>query len=151
MLPFIIGYGSPLRGDDGVAWRIIDALNASMERPQVNTVAIHQLVPELAEEISRAGLVIFVDATDGELPGEINVFPLEAAPLRRGSHQTTPQGLLDLAADLFGKRMPAYMITISGESFALSEELSVAASEAVPKAVAMILALINKKSADPAE
>jgi hydrogenase maturation protease len=108
-------------------------------------------VPELAEPISEAGLVVFVDATMGETPGEVKVFTLEAAPPRRGSHQTTPEGLMTLAAELFDRRPAAFMVTISGESFELSEVLSLPVGLAIPRAVREIITLIQEKTAGPAE
>lgn len=148
MRPLVIGYGSPLRGDDGVGWRVIDALEQAKSNLEVTSIGIHQLVPELAEPISRASLVVFVDATENGIPGEVQVVPLEMAQPSRGTHQTTPEGLLTLANDLYGRKPPAYVVTISGEVFGLSEELSVVVAAAVPNAVGQVFALINEISAD---
>lgn len=144
MSNLIIGYGSLLRGDDGVAWRIIDALTVKPEAVRGEAWAVHQLAPELADPISRARLVVFIDAIYGDTPGEVQVFPLELAPPQRGSHQTTPEGLLALAEDLYGRRPPAYIVTITGQSFEIAENLSPAVTAAIPEAVNRILTLLEK-------
>lgn len=142
----IIGYGNPLRGDDGVGWRVVEALEGLV--PEGAALAVHQLTPELAEPISRAGTVVFVDAAAEGEPGEVACLALEGdtgcQPALQGSHLTTPDALLAMARELFGRCPPAYMVTIAGESFELSEALSPAVEAAVPEAVARILELVRQ-------
>ena len=57
----IIGYGNPLRGDDGLGWRAAEQLAEIIPQSEAEVIACHQLTPELAEPISRARLVIFID------------------------------------------------------------------------------------------
>ena len=137
----IIGYGNPLRGDDGVGWRVIEALEGLV--PEGAAVAVHLLTPELAEPISRARCVIFVDAAVGDLPGQMSCFPLAPAPGRPGSHETNPAGLLALAAELFGRCPPAHMVTIAGGSFDVGEELTAPVEAAVAVAAAAVRALVH--------
>jgi Ni,Fe-hydrogenase maturation factor len=54
-----------LRADDAVGWRIIEALRRDAKDSSVVGEAVQQLTPELAEEFSQAGTVIFVDAPEG--------------------------------------------------------------------------------------
>lgn len=146
--PLVIGFGNPLCGDDGVGWRVADAVSESSS-DAVTALTVHQLTPEMAETISRAEMVVFVDAAiAGEL-GEVNSFALEKDPGCQpalqsiGSHLTTPDALLTMADELFGRRPPAYMVTIAGQSFELSESLSPVVEAAVPEAVALILELMK--------
>jgi hydrogenase maturation protease len=141
----VIGYGNPLCGDDGVAWHVVNAIAPTL--PPESVAAIHQLTPEWAEPISRTDLVIFVDAAVGDTPGEVNSFPLMPQSGRPGSHEMTPMGLLGLAVDLFGRCPAAHMVTITGDSFDLSETLSVAVSAAVPEAARLILNLLENTNA----
>lgn len=60
----IIGYGNPLRGDDGLGWHVAQRLAAVLPQHRARIEVCHQLTPELAEPISRADLVIFIDAED---------------------------------------------------------------------------------------
>ena len=70
----IIGYGNPLRGDDGVGWRVVEEIQGwkAEGRGQkgdvgsVEAVAYHQLMPELAEVISRVDRVIDVSQEEAE-------------------------------------------------------------------------------------
>jgi len=110
----------------------------------VAVLTVHQLTPELTEPISRAGRVVFVDAAAEGEPGTVNCFALEEAgklPALHGSHQTTPDALLAMAGELFGRRPPATMVTIVGESFEVSEALTPVVAAAVPEAVECIVAL----------
>jgi hypothetical protein len=47
----IIGYGNPLRTDDGLGWRAAYRLAASLKDAPVEALAVHQLTPELGEAI----------------------------------------------------------------------------------------------------
>ena len=44
----IIGYGNPLRADDGVGWQAARRLAELRQDEFVETLALHQLTPELA-------------------------------------------------------------------------------------------------------
>ena len=137
----IIGYGNPLRGDDGVGWHVVDALDALL--PEGSAVAIHQLTPEWAEAVSQAQRVIFIDATEGDQPGLVQLFPIEPSPVKVGSHEMTPGLLLSMASDLYGHCPPATMVTIVGGSFELSESLTGEVAAAVPIAISRILDMLN--------
>jgi hydrogenase maturation protease len=60
----IIGYGCPLRGDDAFGWHAAHRLLKLAGNDSVQVLATHQLTPELAEPISHADLVIFIDASE---------------------------------------------------------------------------------------
>ena len=51
----VIGVGNPLREDDGVGWRLAEAL----AQAGVEVHTCHQLLPELAAELGRVDLVLF--------------------------------------------------------------------------------------------
>lgn len=145
MTILVIGYGNSLCGDDGAGRRVVEVLEGAL--PPGAAVSLHQLMPEWAETISHADHVIFVDATEGETPGEVRCFPLTAAPQRPDSHTVTPDGLLSMAAALYGRSPSAHIVTIVGASFALSEALSAPVAVAVPVAAATILDLIDRVNA----
>jgi len=133
----IIGYGNPLREDDGVGWRVAEM--AAEALPDATMLTAHQLTPELSEPISRAGRVVFIDAAAEGVPGEVRYVALSpASAYRPGSHESTPDGLLALAAVLFGRCPPAHMLTIVGHSFGLGETLSPTVEAAIPIAVRLI-------------
>jgi hydrogenase maturation protease len=137
----IIGYGNPLRGDDGIGPRI--AATVAERLPTTDVIMTHQLTPELAEPISRASRLILIDAVENGVPGTVTSLPLvsQATTSRPSTHLLDPYGLLALAESLFGARPPATMVTVSGASFGLSEDLSAEVAQALPMAVDYVVAL----------
>lgn len=140
----IIGFGNPLRADDSVAWHILERLQEGERCGDAAFILTHQLTPELAETISGAAQVIFVDAAEGSPPGAVAHFPLEAKPDSASFtfHELTPPGLLALAAQLYGPPPPAIMLTVTGQSFETSEALSAPVAAAVPEAVDRVRSLL---------
>ena len=117
MDPLIIGYGNPLRGDDGFGFRAAERIPGAM--------AVHQLTPELMEPIARAARVIFLDAGFEGLPGNIRRRAVEPKPAGGGfSHYATPESLLAGARELYGRSPAGILITVCGADFSLSDELS---------------------------
>jgi hydrogenase maturation protease len=143
----LIGYGNPLREDDGIGWRVVEELangQWSMVNPQF--VAVHQLLPELAEPISQADLVIFVDAAVEGEPGEIRRVDLTPQAERPGafSHQVGPAGLLESARVLYGRYPPATLFTITAAQMGYGEELSPTVAAALPHLLRQIHARIQE-------
>ena len=52
----IVGYGNPLRCDDGLGWCAAEALSRSLPFPETEIVICHQLAPELADNLRYADL-----------------------------------------------------------------------------------------------
>ena len=120
----IIGYGNPLRGDDGFGYRAAERIPGA--------IAVHQLAPELMDPISRADRVIFLDASAEGVPGEIRRRAIVPATGGQAfTHHATPQGLLAGALELYGRAPEATLITVSGFHFGLSESLSPEVAAAV--------------------
>jgi hydrogenase maturation protease len=136
----IIGYGNPLRGDDGVGPHIAQQLSECVTRRDVEVLARHQLTIELAEPISRAEQVIFVDAAVNAEPGAIVVNCISApdAPPVTGTHQLDPSLLLAYAREWYGNAPSALLIAIGGAVFDYSELLSSPVQAAVPRVLRLI-------------
>jgi hydrogenase maturation protease len=145
----IIGYGNPLRGDDGLGWHAAERLRLAVRDPNVEILAIHQLTPELMDPISRAGRVIFLDACVGTVPGEIEERTVEpqAAAGAAFSHHSTPAALLAGACALYGRAPQATLIAMTGVDFSLSDQLSEEAGRQVESAVALCLASLERPCA----
>jgi hydrogenase maturation protease len=143
----IIGYGNPLRGDDGVGWHVSKELAAHLQDSNIEILPSHQLAPELAEKISRSRLVLFIDATCEGSPGEWTCNEIrpdcEAAVF---SHVASPSGLLQLARSLYGDVPPAWLFTVCGNSFGFGEDLSPAVRECLPELVTEIVELVTAVS-----
>jgi hydrogenase maturation protease len=138
----IIGYGNPLRSDDGVGWHVAEELTERLPNSEFEVVQSHQLMPELAEKISRSELVIFVDATRGERPGEWTCKEVhKQAPVRAFSHAASPEGLLALAQGVYGAAPPAFLFVMCGGTFEHGDRLSPTVAERLPSFVAAIRSL----------
>ncbi len=90
----VIGYGNPLRGDDGLGWRVAEEWQA--RRPEAAVLVCQQLTPELAEPLSRATQAAFVDIAADSPPGALTITPLqpEAPTSASFTHQLTPSAVL---------------------------------------------------------
>ena len=146
----ILAYGNPLRSDDGVGWLAAEALEKKLAPARVEILCLHQLAPELAESVSRAQAVIFVDAAQtvaDESAGEVQVRELSSVSRNRAqvahtSHSISPQGLIDLALRLYGSTPRAFCVTITGTDFGHGECLSPAVAAALPKLIDNIESLV---------
>lgn len=142
----IIGYGNPLRGDDGVGWHAAQRIDEhrSAGHPRLDgwrTMTVHQLLPEHAQTISEAGRVIFIDASVDDAPGVWQRRPLTASSPGDAidSHALGAQEILALADRLYGRCPPADLYTIGGADFSLGERLSPQVQRAMEAVVAAIL------------
>jgi hydrogenase maturation protease len=158
----IIGYGNPLRSDDGFGWHAAQLLS-TLPYPGLEVLARQQLTLDLAETTSQFELVIFIDAARDCRPGELRCQRIPAAanrgqPQASGlSHFLTPASLLAWTAELHAKSPEAYYISVGGASFAEGDSLSPVAQAAFPALLAQIKALIapeefqEEPPQDPAE
>jgi hydrogenase maturation protease len=139
----IVGYGNPLRGDDGVGPVVARAF---VGVPGIDAVCCHQLTPELAERLAAVDLAVFVDASVGVLAGSVGVVRLGAGAAGQGAlvHHVDPAKLLALAGRLYGCAPVAFLVTIGAASTELGEGLSQSVAAAVPDVVAAILALLTE-------
>jgi hydrogenase maturation protease len=140
MAALVIGYGNPLRQDDGLGWEVAARLRAE-DLPGVDVVACHQLTPELAEPISRAERVIFVDICQGAEPGRVKCRPLtpDSAAELAFSHQVRPGALLHLARELYGACPPAWVVTVDGAAFGYHAALSPLVLNSIPVVVGCVI------------
>jgi hydrogenase maturation protease len=135
----IIAYGNPLRSDDGVGWTVAEELSRKLASPEVEVLQLLQLLPEVAESVSRADTVIFVDASyDGE-PGEVRCRPVTPPPTKaQFTHQLSPAELLDLAGRLYGATPQAFCVSLRGQCFEHGEELSESVAACLPQLAANV-------------
>jgi hydrogenase maturation protease len=135
----IVGYGNPLRSDDGLGWHVARQLSREISRDDVQTIAVHQLMPEIAESASRAEQVLFIDAAQQGIPGSLSCTQLSPAPAANlQTHKFSPAMILKLAKDLYGRCPPAQLFTVTGESFETGETMSPAVVAAIPGLIEQI-------------
>ncbi len=148
----VIGYGNALRGDDGAGPAVAGGV-ADWGLPGVRALAMPQLVPELAEELAGASLVVFVD---GWLGPEGESAQVEAlTPSDRSAalgHTSDPGALLALTRAVYGWCPPAWIVRIPAANFELGVGLSPAATRGAAAAlreVARLVALARPRPACP--
>jgi len=166
----VVGFGNSYRRDDGVGRAVVNLLRQQVGQSvldplddglaelgrEVDTVVVHQLVPEFAELLGSYDLAIFVDARVGE-GGE----PLREAPIAPRAHTSSvshhlhPGTLLDLTRRLHGHAPEGVLLSLEGHDFDFGEALSPETARLVPPAVARIRALAEgtrggESAADPA-
>lgn len=142
----VIGIGNGLRSDDGAGICVAEALEAHANNMQV--LVCDQLTPELAEPISQARAVLFIDAQmrdasepTAQAPGGAYLQPLESSPHGDPSgHALTPSRLLALSAALYGPCPPAWQLLIPGKQWQVGDRLSAETAAACRNAVPMVLA-----------
>jgi hydrogenase maturation protease len=133
----VIGYGNPLRRDDGVGVEVAQAI-AAMNLPGVSVITRHQLVPELAAPISEANVVIFVDA-DITAADETELRPINAGSSRQMmAHAADPHSLLTLSRQVFGGNPRAWSLSVPVEDLGFGFGLSHRSQESLRAAVAII-------------
>ncbi len=143
----LIGYGNELRrDDDALGPRVARALG-ELGFAWLRVLTPQQLTPELADPLSRAHAVVFVDATLNAPPGAIQIGPLAPAPLTEPvGHLGNPRSLLALAEALFQHAPPAWMVTVGIEELSVGEELSPAVEQALPEVIEAVRALLLRLS-----
>ena len=128
------GYGNTLRRDDGVGPRVAEAV-AALGVAGVRALACPLLTPELAEVVSQAQVVIFVDAAV-DSPREVQfrkLVPADSSQIM--AHAASPATLLALARDVFGHAPEAWWLTIPVEDLGIGEEFSSLAKRGFERAV----------------
>jgi len=110
-MTLVIGYGNPLRGDDGVGWAVAEA--ALGDPGGGDVVTVQALLPELAERVARSSRAVFVDARVGTTPGRIStdaIIPVDAGATLQG-HALTPGTVVYLAGQLYGWKGDAWLVS----------------------------------------
>ena len=151
MIPvLVIGYGNPLRSDDGVGGRVAQALLNESSSSKVRVEFAHQLLPEMAAWIAEAEYVVFIDACGDFPPGRIQLraVPPEETPTASMTHHFSPQGLLADARRLFHRSPEAVMVSVGGGSFDHGEGLSKEVEAAFPVVLVHVKELIQNRLAE---
>jgi hydrogenase maturation protease len=132
----IIGFGNPLRGDDGAGWHAAERLRDIVSSPEIEIRAVHQLAPEIAEDLSRADTAIFIDAAVDLEPGAVHRRRVTPVPVPTAfTHFASPTALLGSAQALYGRAPEAHLYTIGVASLELGERLSPAVEQAVARVI----------------
>jgi hydrogenase maturation protease len=148
---WIVGYGNPLRGDDGVGQEVATALlqqkNSVGGLASATITCAHQLLPEMALDISRSRFAVFIDAAHDGRPGGSVSLQLLAEPPEPGPGQPpaascwedfTPANLLALSRCLFGTAPVGAVVTVGVIALGVGTGLSPHVRAAIPRAAAAV-------------
>lgn len=158
----VIGIGNPLRGDDGIAWRLAARLPA---QAGLAVRCQHQLTPDMAADLAAVDRLLVIDAWVG--PGERAPLQLQelaapgalsqagaaagpwagAAPWGGASHGLSPQELLALSQALFGHAPRAQQLLLPARCFGHGEGISPALARRLGEARGLIAGWIAAGSA----
>lgn len=121
----VIGYGNPMREDDGIGWHLARFLEEKNEDDTVHIIQSHQLMPEYSEEVSKAKKVLFIDCKEGPEVGKIDFKKIEPAYYdaenKSTFHHMSIEGILSVAGTLY-KHMPeAWVFTVESNQFGHNE------------------------------
>ena len=152
----VIGYGNTLRSDDG-AGQIVANQIATWQLPNVQSLAVHQLTPELAENIANSDTVIFVDAV---ISAKQNSEKIEIKTLKcdRGAcagrnrkysnsgHTENPRSLLYLSKIIYNKSPLAYWVLIPAINFDFGEQITSITEQGITQALKTIKKIIGSNN-----
>lgn len=141
----VVGYGNPLRSDDGVGPAVAARLTGDPRLAGADIRSAHQLTPELALDASRASLLVLLDAGVGEAPGEVSMRRLEPTDDSGGAwtHHVDPAGIAGLARELYGAAPPVIMISIGPASLEVGETLSDVVAASVTRAADLVATVVE--------
>ena len=152
----IIGYGNELRSDDAIGQKVANIIN-SWHLSDVESLAVHQLTPELAANLANVNLAIFVDAMMSSESENVEVESILLSESNTISnilsnildnmmlgHIGDPRSLLSLTKYLYGYCPTAWLVTVPGVNFELGDCLSPIAEIGINIALNKIINIIAK-------
>lgn len=154
----IVGYGNAYCHDDGVALYIINQLRSRLGlrelQPdedgldevghELDTIMVHQLIPEVVPVIANYETVLFIDAHTGTIPDDMRVVRVEEEDrFHAVTHHMSPGMVLSMTRKVKGTAPSGYLISVKGEDFDFGLGLSEPCRLHADVAVKTILDLLN--------
>lgn len=145
MKTLVIGYGNTLRGDDGLGYRVAEAVE-SWGMDNLEAYPCHQLTPDLAALLADQERVFFVDASLPQNPHSPLVLTrLQITPMPTPTftgHHSHPLDLLALTQQLYGHTPLAYTLLLPTWAMGYGEDLSPVAERGLGQALRWLQELI---------
>jgi Ni,Fe-hydrogenase maturation factor len=109
------------------------------ESEQIDFAFHLQLTPEMAEDIAPYPSVCFTDAHTGDIPEPVRLRAV-ASEFQHSpfTHHLTPQSLMSMCENLYGKKPDAALLSVLGHRFQFTRELSEETEQLVPQAVGLL-------------
>lgn len=143
----VFAIGNASRGDDALGPLLAERLEA-LDLPGLHLVSEFQLQVEHALEIAGAGLVLFIDAAQGQA-NELRFTEIRAQAGRAAfSHALAPAAVLAVFEQVEGVAAPpAFVLGVAGDRFELGAPLSARAAQAGEAAAALLRRLLAEPAA----
>jgi hydrogenase maturation protease len=148
----LIGLGNPILGDDGIGWRVVEAVTPLLDDPAVTVRCFALGGLSLMEQMVGYQRAIIVDSiqTVGGTVGDVYQFTLDALPNpstghSTAIHDTSLQTALEIGRTL-NADLPTDIQIVAVEAaqvYDFSDELSPPVATAIPDAVEAVLELLN--------
>jgi hydrogenase maturation protease len=156
----IIGYGNVYCHDDGVALHIINLLRKQFGLRELqpdedgldelgqplDTVLLHQLLPEVVPALTHYQQVVFVDAHKGIIPDDVRVVGVqEEFGFHAVTHHMSPGMLLATVRQIHHFAPEAHLVSVKGDDFDFGLGLSEACKNRAEIAAQKILDLLKNQ------
>ena len=146
MKTLVIGYGNSLRGDDALGHVAAEAI-ASLQIPNVEVIRVHQLVPELCDDIKNADRVLFIDAAIFDDAQDYHCERVHPVPSHVVlGHHETPGNVLALTSELYERVPEAWLLSIAACSFEHGASITPFAQANLDKALAWIRCFLSQQN-----
>ena len=140
----VVGYGNAMRSDDGLGWHATRRLASDSRLEGAVILYRHQLLPELAYDVSTAALVVFIDATTSLPPGHISIERVQPLEHSEGtwSHHVNVSTLVSLSHQLYGRAATGYVVSCGVQSVEIGDRLSSVVEAALPQVIDAVAELV---------
>jgi hydrogenase maturation protease len=144
----VVGYGNPLRSDDGAGLRAAEILDRKA-LPGAEVRAVQQLQVEMASDLRAFDQIVLIDASDASAGGpEVDLRKVE--PVCDGgpasTHHLSPERLSALCVRLYGITPALRVCTIRGENFDMGDQLTPIVQRRVDVAVRKIESFMRQSA-----
>jgi hydrogenase maturation protease len=139
----VIGYGNPLRRDDGAGWYVAEVV-AERWGERVTVLLGQQPVPEWAETLADADVAFIVDASvdasvaDAQRVRLRRVLPAKPHEPGFDGHEFDPRHLLRLSLTVYGRAPATYLLALPVEDLSFGDGLSSRTQRAATQAIRLL-------------
>ena len=140
----VLGYGNPSRQDDGLGPCAVERL-AKIGLSGVTTETAYQLGIEHSAEAEKHEVLIFVDAASTGVDSFERCRVAPSANASFTTHAVSPEQVLAVTRDLYGKTPVSWKIKIRGYQFGIAEGLTPEAETNLIAAVDALRALVAEE------
>lgn len=145
MKTLVVGYGNPMRCDDGAGFYIAREIEKA-GLPDVKIRTVHQLQVEIVEDFKDTERVIFADAREEGPEYSLEKIYLPKSAVVTSSHHVGPEFIGILAKKIYGYEPELFLCTVRGESFEYKNRMTEAGLARAARAVKKIESLIQKEA-----